>query len=231
MTASIIIRSKNEQKWLSVVLEKISSQSFSDFEVILVDSGSNDNTVNIAEKYRSKIDLKIFKIPPEEFNYPFACNYGAQKASGKYLVYLSAHSVPIGKDWLRGGLVDFDNQKIAGVYGGCRALPDASFWEKIWYGWGNIFKAKKREIKKLQMGILGNTNAIIRKDLWQKYNFNLDFASGGEDGDWARHFLKLGYKIIYEPDFSVYHSHGLRLVPFVKQIYHWHKIAQKFKQQ
>lgn len=231
MIASIIIRTKNEQKWQGKVLEKLSSQSFRDFEIIIIDSGSSDQTLEIAKKISDKINLKIFRIPPEKFNYVFACNFGAEKSSGKYLVYLSGHSVPIGDDWLEAGLKDFSDDKIAGVYGGCYALPDASIWEKIWYGWGNIFKSKKRFILKPKMGILGNTNAIIRRDLWQRYHYNLDFSSGGEDGDWANHFLKLGYKIIYEPKFSVYHSHGLGLFAFIYQLRRWHSESRKFSQQ
>lgn len=224
MKASIIIRTKNEEKWLGVALEKLSKQTEADFEVLVVDSGSTDRTLEIATKYQSKLDLKIYHIKPEQFTYPFACNYGAQKASGDYLVYLSGHSVPIDSDWLKCGLSNFESDKTAGVYGKVHPLPDASIWEKIYYGFG--FSKIQKIIRKARIGVLGNTNSIIRKDLWAKHHFDERMIGGGEDTAWARYYLRKDYLIVCDSRFSVFHSHSLGLIKFIKQIYHWHKISK-----
>jgi rhamnosyltransferase len=224
MKASIIIRTKNEERWLGTVLDILSKQTEKDFEVIIVDSGSTDRTLQIAESFQSKIDLKIFKIKPEDFTYSYACNYGAQKASGDFLVYCSGHSVPINSRWLENGLKNFDQEKVAGVYGNVHPLPDASIWEKIYYGIG--FRNNRRIIKKARIGVLGNTNAIIRKSLWQEYKFDENIAEGGEDTAWARHYLAKGFVVVNDPAFAVYHSHGLGLIKFTKQVLHWYKIAR-----
>ncbi|MCX6809206.1 MAG: glycosyltransferase family A protein [Candidatus Berkelbacteria bacterium] len=195
-----------------------------DFEVIVVDSGSADRTLQIAESFQSKINLKIYKIKPNEFTYPYACNFAAQKASGDFLVYLSGHSVPINSEWLGNGLDNFKEERIAGIYGNIQPLPDASIWEKIYYGFG-FFKSKKI-ISKARIGVLGNTNSIIRKNLWQQHLFDEGLIKGGEDTAWARYFLNKGYLIVRDPKFSVYHSHGLGLFKFLKQVRHWHKISK-----
>ena len=51
---SIIIRSKNEEKWIDSCLRSIFNQKFKNFEVLLIDNFSKDNTKKIATKYEVK---------------------------------------------------------------------------------------------------------------------------------------------------------------------------------
>ncbi|MCK4635773.1 MAG: glycosyltransferase family 2 protein [Candidatus Moranbacteria bacterium] len=227
MQTSIIIRTKNEEKYLGQVLEKLKNQTYQDFEIIIVDSGSTDQTLKIAEKYL----VKIFHIKPEEFNYPFASNFGARKSeASKYLVYLSAHSLPISNTWLENGISDFTSEKVCGVYGNVWALPDASIWEKIifnkWIGKLEILLKKKYVINESRMGVLGCTNAIIRKDLWKRNNFDKSYGLGGEDGVWANYWLEKGYEIIRDSKFSVYHSHGLGFFELIEQSKYWKTLGK-----
>lgn len=226
METSIIIRTKNEEKWIEKVLKKLFDQTYQDFEIIIVDSGSTDRTLEII----SKFSVKVLKIKPEDFSYPYALNYGCRNSgAGKFFVFLSGHSLPISKTWLESGIKDFVNDKIMGVYGDVAALPGATIWEKIFFNSVrhkicNKFK-KKVVIRTSGMGVLGFTNAIIRKDLWEKRNLNEEYGSGGEDGEWADHWLKRGYIAIRDCSFSVYHSHGLGLGGLIKQWKHWKKVA------
>ena len=97
---SIIIRTKNEEKWLGECLKKLREQTYSDFEIIVVDSGSTDWTLEIAKKS----DARIVQIKPEEFSYPFALNVGCRHATAtEYFVILSGHSLPISRTWLEDG--------------------------------------------------------------------------------------------------------------------------------
>ena len=114
---SIIIRSKNEEKWIEHCLTAVHAQEFSDFEVILVDNNSSDNTLNIANRFPIK---KILNI--EEFLPGKAINEGIKASTGDYIVCLSAHCVPKDKYWLSKLVENLDvNPKTAGVYG--RQLP------------------------------------------------------------------------------------------------------------
>jgi glycosyltransferase involved in cell wall biosynthesis len=72
---SIIIRTRNEEKWLGRVLEALFGQTYKNFEVILVDSESSDRTLEIAKKF----PVKIFNILQKDFSYPHALNYGIEK--------------------------------------------------------------------------------------------------------------------------------------------------------
>ena len=67
---SIIIRSKNEEKWISHCLTMIHKQSYKNFEIILVDNLSTDNTIKIAKRFNVKKIIKIKNfLPGKAINY------------------------------------------------------------------------------------------------------------------------------------------------------------------
>ncbi len=225
---SIIIRTKNEERYLGQVLAMLNRQTLQDFEIIIVDDSSTDGTRAIASKY----GCKIINLPDGEFTYPYAANIGASNSSGQYLVFLSGHSIPINKHWLAKGLANFQDEKVAGVFVEPLPLPEGTWAEKLFSIPNKIFKSKRVifEVEnKPHGGILGFTNAIIRRDLWEQYPLNEDFAGGGEDVDWARHWLDKGYRIVREPGFVVYHSHNLGLIDLIKQYIGWKKMAKPSK--
>ena len=78
--------------------------------------------------------------------------------------------------------------------------------------------------------MLGFTNALIRKELWDTYNFNEAYGAGGEDGDWANHWFQKGFYVIKDVNFAVFHSHYLGLLQWIAQFRHWRSLdkPQKF---
>lgn len=232
---SIILRTRNEEKWLGITLNRLFSQTYKSFEVVIVDSGSADKTLEIAHQF----PVKILNIPYEKFSYPYALNYGIERASAqRYIVIISGHSVPVSGDWLERGIENFKlHQNLMGVYGPLRPMSGASFWDNFFIYGGAIldefFHGYKRRliIKRAGQGVLGFTNAIIRKDLWDKHNFNEDYGFGGEDGEWARYWFERGYIVIKDRKFMVRHSHGLGLIGWYKQQKYWISLwkPQKFK--
>ena len=223
---SIIIRTRNEERWVGTVLEKIFEQTYKNFEVILIDSGSSDKTLEIARKF----PIKIFEIPFKDFSYPYALNFGIKNSSSvKYIVVVSAHSVPVSNTWLEDGLNNFKKyDKIMGVYGFLKALPGSSIWDRIFMNWRGVIRRlinKGKDVKILidsaGLGVMGFTNAIILKELWNKKNFNESYGAGGEDGEWARFWFNRGYKAVKDEKFTVFHSHNLNLVGWYKQIRYW----------
>lgn len=225
---TVIIRTKNEEKRLGTVLQKLFSQTYQDFEVLIIDSGSKDRTLEIARKFSTR----VFSIPEKTFSYPYALNYGAGLSNGvKYLVILSGHSLPVSQTWLEDGISNFKKyQNVLGVYGPLRPLPDSGFWDFVIMRSVEFLRRLKFEpeeqiINHAEMGVLGFTNAIIKKDLWQERHFNEDFGAGGEDGEWASYWLKRGYIIIKDRKFMVYHSHGLGPIGWFKQWQYWKSLS------
>ncbi len=224
---SIIIRTKNEEKWIGCVLEMLYKQTYKSFEVIIVDSGSWDGTLDAAQRF----PVKIIKIAPEKFSYPYALNYGIKESqASRFIVIISGHSIPISETWLQDGLDNFTHYKnILGVYGFLKPLPDASFWDRFFMNGGYLlrgfrYKSWKRTkyfVDKPGMGVMGFTNAIIPKELWNKRRLNEDWGVGGEDGEWAAYWLRQGYKAVRDEKFTVMHSHGLGLLGWYKQFKYW----------
>jgi glycosyltransferase involved in cell wall biosynthesis len=234
---SVIIRTKNEEKWLGVVLDMLFKQTYKNFEVILVDSGSRDRTLEIGRKF----PVKIFEIPQEKFSYPYALNYGIEKSEAeKFVVIISGHSIPISDTWLECGIKNFTKyDKLMGVYGFTRAMPGAGlcdkFFDFIWslprFAWHVFGREAKFVVLKNRMGVMGFTNAIVRKDLWEKRNFNEDYGQGGEDKDWADYWFRRGCIAVLDEKFTVRHSHNLGLAGWYRQFKHWKSISnpQPFK--
>lgn len=229
---SIIIRTKNEERWVGKVLERLTSQTYQNFEIVIVDSGSTDGTLEIIKKF----PVRLIEISPEDFTYPYALNVGCRAAKAeKYFVFLSAHSAPLSNSWLEEGLSNFKQENIFGVYGMMQALPDGTLWEKLMFSSLIVALARmiklKRQVFTAGMGVMGFTHATIRREFWDQKNFDERFELGGEDQEWSHYWFKNGFVAIKDSGFSVAHSHGLGLRGLWKQYRYWKSLVrpQKFR--
>ena len=198
---SIIIRTKNEEKWIGRCLESISSQKIgAEIEVILVDNESTDHTIEVAKRYPVSKFINITKFLPGK-----ALNKGIRVSTGDYIVCISAHCIPEKEDWLENMLSNFkDNSDIAGVYG--RQIP-LSFTEPIdKRDLLIVFGLDKRVQEKDYF--FHNANSMVPRSVWEKFPFD-EQVSNIEDRVWGKDVIGAGYKIIYEPEAAVYHHHGL----------------------
>jgi len=221
---TIILRTKNEAEYLPQVFNRLKNQRNLINQVIVVDSGSSDDTIAIAEHYQAK----IIRIPASDFSYSYSLNVGVEQADSELIGVFSGHSVPIFDDFLQAGVRYFKEPKVAGVYGPCLPLENARLAERFYYGLNNFKLHRQPEvIDQPKLGIMGNTNAIFSKKLWQEHKFDLKMAEGGEDAEWALYWLSKGYKFIFEPRLAVKHSHGLTLTEFYQQWQHWNKIYKQ----
>ena len=195
---SIIIRTKNEEQWIEQCLIKINSQTYSNFEIIIVDNQSTDSTLNKISKFKVKL-IKIKKFYPGD-----ALNKGIKKSSGDIIVCLSAHCIPEKNDWLLKLVKNFKDKNVAGVYGRQLPLPYSSDFDKR--DLYTLFGLEKRIQKKDTF--FHNANSAIRKKIWDKVQFD-DKIDHIEDRIWARKVIDKGYKLIYEPNAAVFHWHGV----------------------
>jgi len=198
MKVSVIIRAKNEERWIATCLGAIFEQSFKDFEVILVDNKSTDRTVEKAGQY----NVRILSI--EDYRPGKALNLGIGAAKGEFLAFLSAHCIPKDKNWLSSLLRNFQDSSVAGVYGRQEPMAQTSDLDKrdllIVFG-------LDRKVQ-LKDNFFHNANSMIRRSVWEKLPFDAD-VTNIEDRVWAKTAIEKGYKLIYEPDASVYHHHGI----------------------
>ncbi len=95
MLLSIVIPLYNAEKYLEECLESILGQTFSDFEVVLVDDGSKDKSGEICDAYAQR-DSRVKVIHKENGGQSAARNTGAAKATGDYIVFLDSDDFFIG---------------------------------------------------------------------------------------------------------------------------------------
>ena len=197
---SIIIRSKNEERWIGHCLSMVFKQDFKEFEVILVDNASTDYTVKIASRYPITRLINI-----EHFLPGLAINEGIRASSGDFIVCLSAHCVPKSENWLSCLLANFrEDPKLAGVYG--KQLP-VSFTDPVDKRDLVIVFGQDRRIQ-IKDYFFHNANSMFRRDVWNKIPFNEE-VTNIEDRVWGKAVIASGYHIVYDPEAVVYHHHGL----------------------
>lgn len=92
---SIIIRTKNEERWITACLSSIFSQDYKDFEVIIVDNMSTDKTCEKAKKFNITKILTCEDYLPGK-----ALNIGVREAKGEYIACISGHCIPVDSKWL-----------------------------------------------------------------------------------------------------------------------------------
>lgn len=197
---SIIVRTKNEEKWIGHCLSMIFEQDYKDFEVILVDNNSTDHTVAVASRYPLAASINIDKFLPGK-----ALNDGIRASKGKFIVCLSAHCVPKNKDWLTVLLKNFENdEKLAGVYG--RQLP-TSFTDPVDKRDLLIVFGQDRRVQ-VKDYFFHNANSMLRRSVWDQFPFD-EIVTNIEDRVWGKAVTNAGLHIVYDPDAAVFHYHGL----------------------
>ena len=215
---SIIIRTKNEERWIGLCLERIKNQNYKNYEIILVDSGSDDKTVEKAKRHGIDKLVLIDNYKPGK-----AINRGIEASSGDLIVILSAHCLPIKNDWLNELIEEINsNDELAGVYGKQVPMDFSSNEDKrdllIVFG-----EDPRIQIKD---SFFHNANSIIKKKVWEKIKFD-DKVSNIEDRLWAEEVIRSNYKLKYTPKGAVYHYHGIHQSGNLKRLEGVTRIIEK----
>lgn len=218
MKASVVIPAKNGGDLLIKVVEQVLAQRTPwPFEVLVIDSGSSDNSIDALRK----LPVAIHTIPGHEFGHGKTRNLGASLSKGEFIVYLTHDALPANGDWLH-ALVDAasTSPETAGAFGAHLPYPDASPMLKKelslhFMGFGssaNIVCMDDAVRYKNDVGYrqflhyFSNNNSCLRRSIWEKIPFkDVDFA---EDQLWARDVVEAGYAKAYAPMALVYHSHN-----------------------
>lgn len=198
MTLSIVIRAFNEEQGIGRLLFGISQQTCTDIEVILVDSGSTDETLSIAAQY----PVKVVHIAPENFTFGRSLNTGIAASTGDLVAITSAHCYPVYPDWLEKLTQPFTNEKIALSYGKQRGgktnhYSELQFFRKYFPDNTVIQQAHPYS---------HNANAAIRRNLWEIHPYD-ETLTGLEDLAWSSWVMKSGYEIAYVAEAEVTHEH------------------------
>lgn len=237
--ATIILLVKNGARYLDEILQAIFRQEVSfEFEVVAVDSGSRDATLEILACY----PVRVINIPPESFNHGETRNLGADHASetSRFLVYLTQDATPADAYWLANLIAPMqEDERIAGVFSRHLPRPDSTpsmvrQMTTTWQSGGDERIVKEMpasledyEKNKFYYIFFSNTSSALRRSVWQRHRFPR--TSFAEDAIWADTVLRSGYRLAYEPASSVIHSHDYDFInQFRQNVDHAHGMVELF---
>lgn len=195
---SVVVRARDEARHIGRLLRAVRNQSYPAIEVILVDSGSTDETIELARPY---IDTLV-RIPPDDFSFGRALNVGCQHAAGDLLVFASAHVYPERSDWIEVLTEPVRTGRSSIVYGRQRgAVSTRASEHQVFASW-----FPDRSILGQTHPFCNNANIAIEKRLWEHSRYD-EQLPGLEDLAWARVAIAHGARIDYCAEASVIHLH------------------------
>ena len=191
--ASAIVRTYNSAVTVEAALRSLRAQSV-DVEVVVVDSGSSDETLRLAAPYADR----MVRLPKERFTFGRALNEGAAQASAPVHLALSSHCVMPTDDWVRTAVAHLsDGRNVAAcgldVDGQSRSISTP-------------FVADHDYLLRNRHWGLSNHAGAWRADVWQRYSFD-EGLTASEDKEWSWRATADGGRLVIDPRLIVLGSH------------------------
>jgi len=196
-SVSLVVRTYNEERYLDRVLAAARRCGPLLTEIVVVDSGSSDATLDIAKAHKAKIVC----IEKADFSFGRSLNLGCAAAKGEVVVFLSGHCIPADENWLKSLLQPFSDPQVAGVYGRQVGGEGTKFSE------ARVFE-KYYPLMEASQGVAfcNNANAALRRSVWNRFKFD-EQLTGLEDIAMGKRLAEAGFRIAYVPEASVIHLH------------------------
>lgn len=216
---SIIILTKNGGDLFADVLAGLfACAGILESEILVIDSGSSDRTIEHARVYPQ---IRIHKIPAAEFGHGKTRNLGARMTTRPVIVFLVQDATPATADFLTRLATPLEDEGFAGVYGRQLPRPWTNKLERIFL---NSTYPDTREVRacvsQRPLGIrdifFSNVCSAMRRDVWERIPFDETLIMS-EDQLWAKQVLLSGQRLLYEPGAVVFHSHNYGLKDVFKR--------------
>lgn len=234
MDVTICIPTKNGGDLLDRVLQAVFNQKTKlSYEVVCVDSGSVDNTLDIIHHYPQ---IKLHQIPASEFGHGKTRNLAASLGTGEFIFFLTQDALPASDEWLEQMIcaIRKDDKCVLGFgihypYPGCNVLDERDLkmhfngfgTENTYYWIDDPERYRREEGYRHLLAFSSDNNACVRRSVFERYPYpDVEFA---EDQVWTKQMMELGYHKVYCPFAPVYHSHNYLLKEYFKRYFDEYK--------
>jgi len=197
IATSVIIPALNEERVIGQCLESLCRLDFprEEFEVILVDNGSTDRTIEIAREFSARLNLTI--LQKRDAKISGLRNFGVSKARGAILAFLDADCL-VSRDWLKNAGPLLDRVEV-GVAGAHYRIPDNSRWvARAWYG--GLETEKQGELAWVPSGDL-----LMKRSVFERIGGFDESIQTNEDCELCGRVRAAGLRVIGDPSIAVTH--------------------------
>lgn len=211
MDISVIIPTLNAEHDIEGLLTVLGRQSIQPIEILVVDSASEDRTIELIRKHKG---VRLLQIDRQDFNHGGTRDLALRESRGDFVCFLTQDAVPVSDDYLELLVAPMvDDSEIALVSG--RQLPkvDARRFEQLVRGFNypdSSSVRSKRDLKKygIKTFFASDTSSAYRRTAYLECG-GFEHVNTNEDMLMAARFIASGMKVAYEPRAEVYHSHNL----------------------
>jgi MoaA/NifB/PqqE/SkfB family radical SAM enzyme/SAM-dependent methyltransferase/glycosyltransferase involved in cell wall biosynthesis len=226
---TVVIPTRNAGPDFEFTLEHLTNaKGIAALETLVVDSGSTDCTIELAEKYSAR----VFKIRPDEFNHGLTRNFGVTQAGGDYVLFMVQDAIPVGDRWLYEMVRVMENDSgIAATT--CRQVPrsDADLFacSNLWNHYRQLGFSrdvvcsappgfhKLAPLERRKLAGLDNVCCLVKRTVFDNLKFKE--MSYAEDLDLGLRLLENGYKVSFLQSAAVVHSHNRTATYIMKRSY------------
>ena len=206
INVSVVVRTLNSERTIDDCLKSLFSQTYRDYEVLVIDDHSVDRTLQIAHKYRTRVFQNLPGKNP--------CNRGIEQATGEVIAFIDSDCVAP-STWLGRMVECFEDENVAVVGGEELAPPTSKYWPRCFeplrrmekrflYHWGSVER-------------IITCNVAYRRDaLIEVGGFN-DLLFGGEEVELGWRLSKRKCKVIFDPELVVLHNRRSSLARYFRQ--------------
>jgi len=215
--ASVVVLTLNAGPDFAATLDGVFAQKTgSEFEVLVLDSGSTDGTPDLARARGAA----VHDVPGPTFDHGATRDLGLSLAGGEYVALLVQDAVPLDDRWLAAMIRDLeDDPLVAGVYGRQLPRPESTPLARVLVTDAPTAGLERREqsaggperygalppAERRALALFDNVSSCLRRSAWEEIPFGR--TGFGEDLRWGERAVALGHKLVYEPRSAVVHSH------------------------
>lgn len=206
---SVIIPTRNGGSRFGELLAALQEQHRLPDEILVIDSGSSDETVSLAHQHGAR----VIPIAPRDFDHGGTRTLGARSAIGDLLVFLTQDAVPADPEALEHLVAPLADERVAAAYGRQLPWPEASCFARhlraFNYPERSVVRSFEDRVRYgFKTAFISNSFAAYRRDLLAEAGYFQEGLVFGEDTFTVAKLLRKGYCVAYVAEARVLHSHN-----------------------